>query len=137
MGEDKETVERGRGMGSTIRKLSAMAVIAATSSAMAETPNNDELRACLTAAMTSHVKTKAVFFASNGGDISKGTMPQLTIEYFMALRRLDETYCLEYARCVVAFTKPAANLAGIVAGTQFSGCLTDEAKEGAEEGDNK
>jgi hypothetical protein len=120
-------------MDSTIRNLSVIAAIAVTSSAMAETPNNDELRACLTAAVTSHVKAKAAFFASNGGDVSKGTMPQLTIEYFMALRRLDETYCLEYARCVVAFTKPAANLAGIVAGTQFSGCLADEAKEGAEE----
>jgi hypothetical protein len=69
--------------------------------------------------------------------IGKGGIPQLTIDFYMSQRRLDETYCLEYARCTVAFTKPAAERAGIIAGTQFSSCLADEAKEGAEEGDNK
>ena len=124
-------------MGSTIRKLSAIAAIAATSSAMAETPQDKELRACLTAAYTKHLQAKTALFSSMGRESGKGGIPQFTIDFYMSQRRLDETYCLEYARCTVVFTKPPAELAGVIAGTQFSSCLADEAKEGAEEGDNK
>jgi hypothetical protein len=49
-------------MSSTIRRLSAIAAIAATSSAMAETPQDKELRACLTAAYTKHLQAKTHFF---------------------------------------------------------------------------
>jgi hypothetical protein len=115
-------------MARIIRNLIAMMSMAAASGAMADTPNKDELRACLTAAATKHLQAKTVLFSS----ISKAGIPQLTIDFYLSQRRLDETYCSEYARCVVAFTKPATELAGIVAGTQFSGCLADEAKEGAD-----
>jgi hypothetical protein len=97
-------------MGSTIRKLSAIAAIAATSSAIAETPQDKELRACLTAAYTKHLQAKTALFSSVGIEVGKGGIPQLTIDFFMSQRRLDETYCLEYARCTVAFTKPPLSL---------------------------
>ena len=112
-----------------MRHLWAIVAIAATSSAMAETPNDKELSACLTAALTNYTKAKLAFFASKGGDVSK----ELSVDYYMAGRRLEEAYCVEYARCVVTFTKPAENVAGIVAGTQFAKCLADEAAERAEE----
>ena len=124
-------------MGSAIRKLLTMAAIAAASSAMAETPQDKELRACLTAAYTKHLQAKNALFSSMGHEIGKGGMPQLTIDFYMSQRRLDETYCLEYARCAVAFTNPAAELSGVIAGTQFASCLADEANEGAEKEDNK
>jgi hypothetical protein len=112
-----------------MRHLWAILGIAVTFGAMAETPNDRELRSCLTAAMTDYAKAKVAFFASKGGDVSKGTMPSLTIDYFMTKRRLEEAYCAEYVRCVVAFNKPPDNLAGMVAGTQFASCLADEAAE--------
>ena len=105
-----------------MRHLWAIVAIAATSSAMAETPNDKELGACLTTALTNYTKAKLAF----------GATPSLTIEYYMAQRRLEETYCMQYARCVVAFSKPSEKLAGIVAGTQFASCLADEAAERAE-----
>jgi hypothetical protein len=42
-------------MASTLRNAFAIVAIDAASSAMAETPNNDEVRACLTAAATKHL----------------------------------------------------------------------------------
>jgi hypothetical protein len=123
-------------MGS-IRNLSAIAAMAVTSGAMAETPHDTELRACLTAAYTKHIQAKNALFSSVGIGAGTGGIPQLTIDFYMSQRRLDETYCSEYARCVVAFTKPATELAGVVAGTQFSGCLAEEAKEGADADDKK
>ena len=103
-----------------MRHLWAIVAIAATSSAMAETPNDKELRACLTEAMANYGKAKVAAGASRGA---------LTIDYYMAERRLEETYCMQYARCVVTFSKPAENLAGIVAGSEFARCLADEAAE--------
>jgi hypothetical protein len=98
---------------------------------MAETPNDKELRACLTEVMTNHVKAKADFYAS------RGAIPSLTIDFYMTQRRLEETYCMQYARCVVTFTKPLGNLADVVADTQLASCLADEASEGAESGDHE
>jgi hypothetical protein len=115
-------------MASTIRNLFAIVAIAVTPSAMAETPQEKELLACLTAAATKHLQAKTTLFSSVGKD----RLPQLTIDFYMSQRRLDETYCLEYAQCNVAFAKPSAELAGIVAGTQFASCLAEEAKEGAD-----
>jgi hypothetical protein len=107
-----------------MRHLWAIVAIAATSSAMAETPNDKELRACLTEAMANYAKAKVAAIGATRG--------ALTIDYYMAGRRFEEAYCVEYARCVVTFTKPAENLIGVVAGTQFASCLADEAAERAE-----
>jgi hypothetical protein len=107
-----------------MRHLWAIVALAATSSAMAETPNDKELSVCLTEAMTNYTKAKVAAFVA-----SRGT---LTIDYYMSERRLEEAYCVEYARCAVTLTKPAENLASIVAGTQFASCLADEAAERAE-----
>jgi hypothetical protein len=115
-----------------MRHLWIIVAIAASSSAMAETPNdNAVLRACLTEALTNYTKAKVAFFASKGGDVAKGTMPSLTIEYYLAERRLEEAYCVQYARCVVAGTNIPPNFVDTVAGTQFAGCLADEAEERA------
>ena len=116
-----------------MRHLWAIVAIAATSSAMAETPDDKELRACLTEVVTNSAKAKIALW----NDANKGPIPSLTIDYYMALRRLEETYCMQYARCVVTFTKPPGNLADIVAGTQFASCLADEAAEGAQSGDQE
>jgi hypothetical protein len=120
-----------------MRYLWAIVAIAATSSAMAETPNDKELRACLTEVVTNHVKAKAALFSSTGLEIGKGGIPQLTIDFYMKQRRLDETYCMQYARCVVTFTKPPENLADTIAGTHFASCLADEAAEGTQSGDQE
>jgi hypothetical protein len=113
-------------MGSTMRHLWAIVTIAVTSSAMAETPNDKDLRACLTEALTSYTKAQLAF------DASRGAKPSLTIDYYMAKRRLEETYCVQYARCVVAGTNIPVNFADMVAGTQFASCLADEAAERAQ-----
>jgi hypothetical protein len=94
---------------------------------MADTPNETaEYHVCLDDAMSNYAKAKAAVF-----DASKKA---LTIDYYMAERRLEETYCMQYARCVVAFTKPAENLAGVAAGTEFGRCLADEAAKRAQLG---
>jgi len=66
---------------------------------MAHTPNETaEFHVCRTDAMTYCAKAKAAAF-----DASKKA---LTIDYHMAERRLEETYCMQYTRCVVTFTNP-------------------------------
>jgi hypothetical protein len=107
--------------------LWVIVTIAATSSAMAQTPNETaEFHVCRTDAMTNYAKAKAAAF-----DASKKA---LTIDYYMAERRLEETYCMQYTRCVVTFTNPTENLAGVVAGTEFGRCLADEAAKRAQLG---
>lgn len=108
-----------------MRHLWAIVAIAATSSAMAETPNDKVLRACLTEALTNYTKAQVAF------DASRGATPSLTIDYYMAKRRLEETYCVQYARCVVTGTNIPEKFADTVAGTQFAKCLEDEAEERA------
>jgi hypothetical protein len=122
-------------MAKTIRSLVTIVALAATPSATAATPQENELLACLTAAATRHLQAKTALFSSAGLGTGKGGIPQLTVDFYMSQRRIDETYCLEYARCNVAFTKPSVELAGIVAGAQFASCLAEEAKEGTDADD--
>jgi outer membrane protein W len=117
---------------STMRHLWVIVAITASSGTMAETPtDNAVLRACLTEVMTNYAKAKFAFYASKGADVTKGTMPSLTIDYYLAERRLEEAYCVQYARCVVTGTNIPPSLADTVAGTQFASCLADEAAERA------
>jgi hypothetical protein len=118
-------------MANIIRSLLTIVAVAVTPSATAATPQEKELLACLTAAATKHLQAKTALLSNVGKD----RLTQLTVDFYMSRRRIDETYCLEYARCNVVFTKPSAELAGIVAGTQFASCLAEEAKEGTDADD--
>ena len=62
-----------------MRHLWVIVAIAASSSAMAEAPNNNAvLRACLTEALTNYTKAKVEFFTSKGGDVAIGTIRRST-----------------------------------------------------------
>jgi hypothetical protein len=58
--------------------------------------------------------------------ILQGASPIMTIEATVAQRRLQEQYCLSYARCVVAGIPPSA--VAIPLAASFSECLHDEAR---------
>jgi hypothetical protein len=51
----------------------------------------------------------------------------LSIETTIAKRRLEERYCLQFARCVV--TDPSAPLFALQQASAFDSCLRDEALE--------
>jgi hypothetical protein len=110
-----------------MRHLWAIVVLAATSGALAETPDDKALKACLFDALMNYTKAKVAF------DASRGSSPtQHTIDYYMARRRLEEGYCVQYSHCVVVGTHIPENLVDMVAGVEFAKCLDDEAAERAE-----
>jgi hypothetical protein len=114
------------GVGS-MRNLWAIVALAITSSALAETPADKALKACLFDALTNYTKAKLAFDASRGA-----TPMQQTIDYYMARRRLEEGYCVQYSHCVVASAHIPENFVDMVAGVEFAKCLDDEAAERAE-----
>ena len=109
-------------LGSPMRHFWTVAVLAATSSAMAETPNDKILRACLTEALTNYSKARVDF------DANRGATPPLTIEYLIAKRRLVETYCVQFAGCLVTGSNIPEKFGDVVAGVQFAKCLEEEAE---------
>lgn len=69
----------------------------------------------------------AAFKQYNAANVAilQSAAPILTIEASIAQRRLQERYCLEFARCVVSSIPPQS--AAIPAAAAFSSCLKDEA----------
>jgi hypothetical protein len=115
-----------------MRLLFVVVAIFALSGAMAKTTKNDPvLMACLTDALMNYTNAK-LKLSNPSGDMESPTLPPLTIQFFLAQRRLEEAYCVQYARCVMAGGN-ADELSGEFAGTQFSKCLDDEAQERAKE----
>jgi hypothetical protein len=78
-------------VGRPMRHLWAIVVLAATSGVLAETPDDKALKACLLDALPNYAKAKLAFDASRGS-----TPMQQTIDYYMARRRLEEGYCVQY-----------------------------------------
>jgi hypothetical protein len=112
--------------GKPMRHLLAIVLLATTSSALAERSADTALKACLSDALTNYTKAQLAF------DSSRGPSPVQTIDYYLAKRRLEEGYCVQYSHCVVASTQIPENLIDIVAGVEFAKCLDDEAAERAE-----
>jgi len=101
-----------------MRHLWAIVPLLATSfSAVAETPADKARAECLTNALKEHANAGVALYASQGLFTS--------VNDVMARRHLDESYCLQYARCVVVGTKSPESAMGV----EFSKCLDDEAEE--------
>jgi hypothetical protein len=80
----------------------------------------DELGDCLTTAMTNYNKARLA-----------RAVPQGSVENTIAMRRLEEHYCLQIAQCEVASYKDrvSAALFPMVLDASFSACLRGEALE--------
>jgi hypothetical protein len=74
---------------------------------------------------------KAAFTDYNNKNLelsqSAGAFPLKTVETILAQRRLQEDFCLKFARCVVG--DPAEQSLDIPFRAEFGSCLDDEAKE--------
>jgi hypothetical protein len=83
----------------------------------------DQLRDCLTTAMTSYTKAKLLLLQDG--------MQHPSVENKIAQRRLEEQYCLQSTRCQFAAQSEQINAALFAQAftAVFDGCLRDEALE--------
>ncbi len=80
---------------------------------------NDKQTACATAAFMEYNKANVALLT--------GASPIMSVEAQVAQRRLQESYCLQYARCFAG--DPANQSAGMQYALEFSQCLEEEALE--------
>ena len=99
----------------------AFAFAAACSSAAAQQSELD----CAVSAFTDYTKTKLALLLQ---------APLPSVETQISERRLEEQYCLQYAKCLLAgqikeMKEPNDHTIGWMFSTSFSSCLRDEALE--------
>jgi hypothetical protein len=114
---------------SAMGHLQAIAVLVAMSSSVmagddAKTAQSNPTRdACVSAAATAYLTANAAL-------VSRATSTGLmSIEDVIAQRRLQESYCKQFAGCIAVNISPNPSLSDMTNRAMFASCLDDEAKE--------
>ena len=86
---------------------------------------NDPIADCGTAALTEYEKSKAAILTPKTSDSPERMMDRLiSIDGTIAIRRLEEGYCLKFAQCI---RKPSDD--PLTLALHFNSCIEDEDTE--------